>query len=230
MLLAVLAALSFCEDDVPGIHDPSGTFLPTLPTSSVDGKGLLTDSPDGRIPIKRFFRFVAAFQVHEATYGLQKVFGQITSLRDPTDFVWNFSSYGVGGRLSSEDQSSFLFLCELDTELEPNSYGLTVWAQVSAENGMNYSVLLYNGSAAFYEVVDVNYQIGSFVLYTFFVGVVAGILYVIFSKDKVKVATDAKKGSKKKVLDYAEIHSSSSDTIRRPSPSPPKRGKTPPRS
>ena len=230
MFVTLLAALAFCEEEVPGIHDPSGVFFPTLPVSLIDGRGLLPDYPDNRIPIKRFFRFVSAFQVHgDATYGLQKVFGQITSLKDQTDFVWNFSSYGIGGRLSNEDQPSFLFLCELDTELEPNSYGLTLWGQVTAETGLNYSVLLYNGTATFYEVVDVKNQVGSVLLYLFFIGVVAGILYIIFSKDKMKTTGDVKKPNKKKVVrDYAEIHAG--QPVRRPSPSPPKRGKTPPRS
>ena len=228
MLLSLFAALCLCDEDVPGIHGSQGEFLPTLPTTSIDGRGLLVDYPDNRIPIKRFFRFVSSFLVHgDASYGLQQVFGQITSAKDPTDFIWNFTSYGIGGRLSNEDQPSFLHLCELDTELEPSTYGLTVWGKVSAENGLNYSVLLYNGSATFYEVVDVKDQVGSFILYTFFVGVVAGILYVIFSKDKMKTTTPAKKNPKKKVLDYAQIHSS--ENIRKPSPSPPKRGRTPPK-
>lgn len=231
MLISLLAALCFCEEDVPGIHGSAGEFLPTLPTTSVDGRGLLIDYPDNRIPIKRFFRFVSSFAVHgEATYGLQQVFGQITSAKDPTDFVWNFTSYGIGGRLSNEDQPSFLFLCELDTELEPNSYGLTIWGKVTAETGLNYSVLLYNGTASFYEVVDVKNQVGSFLLYAFFVGVVAGILYIIFSKDKMKTTTQPKKSNNKKkpVLDYAQIHSG--ENVRKASPSPPaKRGKTPPK-
>lgn len=226
MFFAFLLSLAMSDEEIAGTHSNSGDFLPLVPTTSVDGRGLLPDYPDLRIPIKRLFRFVSSFQtLDDSTYGLQKAFGQITNVRDSTDFVWNFTSYGIGGRLSNEDQPSFVHLGELDQSLEPNTYGLTIWAKVTGEQGQNFSVLLFNDTVTFYEVVDLKDQVASVVLYVFFVGVVAGILYVIFSKDKVKVEPS----SRKKELDYSEIHAQPAGGARNPSPraGSPKRNRSP---
>ena len=96
---------------------------------------------------------------------------------------------------------------------------MAIWSKVTAENGMNYSVLLFNETSEFYEVTNWKETIGTVLLYLFFVGVVGGILYVIFSKDK---ATKTKAPSRKEVADYSVIHKasrSSSPANRKASPS-----------
>ena len=216
MLFAFLFAFINSEKEKEGVYSPRGSFLPLVKTESLIGKTILPDYPNNRIPIKRFFRAISSFSVHgEEGYGLQEVFGHIASLNDATDFIWNFTSYGLGGRLSNEDQTTFLHLCELDQDMESGKFNLDLYAKVTTENGLNYSVLLFNDTAEFFEVVNIKEQIGTVVLYLFFVGVVGGILYVIFSKNKTKVATKPQR--KQKIADYSEIHRSSSPG-RAPSP------------
>ncbi|KAH0803197.1 uncharacterized protein GO595_003933 [Histomonas meleagridis] len=112
------------------------------------------------------------------------------------------------GRLSNEDQTTFLHLCELDQEMESGNFNLDIYAKVTSEDGVNYSVLLFNETAEFYEVVNIKERLGTVFLYLFFVFVVGYILYVIFTKDKSKVAT--KPIRKQKIADYSEIHRSTS--------------------
>lgn len=216
MILSLL--LSFVYSD-PGAYSPEGAFLP-LAKAELQGKALLPDYPNNRIPIKRFFRVIDSYAVDgDENYGLQQVFGHVTSLNDPTNFIWNFTSYGIGGRISKEEQTTFLHLCELDQEMETGDFNLAIWGMVTAETGLNYSVLLFNETATFYEVTNIKETIGTVVLYLFFVGVVGGILYVIFSKDKKKVT---KTPSRKAVADYSDIHKSSrssSPANRKQSPS-----------
>jgi hypothetical protein len=138
-------------------------------------------------------------------------------MNDPNNFIWNFTSYGMGGRISNEDQTTFLHMCELDQELEAGKYRVAIWAKVMSENGLNSSVLLFNDTAEFYEVLNLKYQIGSAFLYMFFVGVVGGILYMIFSKDKDKVRRPDRV-NKKAVRDYKDIHQPSAAANRAPSP------------
>ena len=216
MLFTFLFTLTISEEEREGVYSPHGAFLPLINTENLYGKSILPDYPNNRIPIKRFFRVISSFLVNsDEGYGLQKVFGHVTSLNDREDFLWNFTSYGLGGRLSNEDQSTFLHLCELDQEMESGKFNLDIYAKVTTENGLNYSVLLFNESAEFYEVLNLKEQFGTVFLYLFFVGVVGGILYVIFSKDKSKPPTNPQK--KHKVADYSEIHRSSSPA-RNPSP------------
>lgn len=218
MLFSFLLFLIHCEEQ-PGVYSPNGDFLP-LAKDTLKGKALLSDYPDNKIPIKRFFRIIDSYTVEgDENYGLQEVFGHITKLDDSTNFIWNFTSYGIGGRISKEEQVTFLHLCELDQELESGKFNLAIWSKVTAENGMNYSVLLFNETSEFYEVTNWKETIGTVVLYLFFVGVVGGILYVIFSKDK---ATKTKAPSRKEVADYSVIHKasrSSSPANRKASPS-----------
>ena len=221
MLFALILSFIFCEEEQAGVYSPSGSFLPLAKTESVMGKALLPDYPNNRIPIKRFFRLINSYTVgSDESFGLQKVFGHITSLTDPTDFIWNFTSYGLGGRISNEDQTTFLHLCELDQEMESGKFNLDIYAKVTSENGQNYSVLLFNETAEFYEVANIKETVGTVILYLFFVGVVGGILYVIFSKDKTKAKNNSSR--KQRVADYSEIHKSSrssSPADRKASPS-----------
>jgi len=231
MIFALLCLLALADEEVAGIHSPHGAFLPLVPKEVLDGRGLLLDYPDFRIPIKRLFRFVSSFAVTgKATFGLQKVFGQIIELNDATSFVMNFSSFGVGGRLSSEDQTTFVNLCELSGDLDPNSYRLNIWAKVTGENGQNSSVLLFNETADFYEVIDIKDQIGSAVLYIFFVGVVGGILYWIYIR-KDKPTNPDQPVRKQRVRDYSEIHGvtvpPADQSKKGKSPSPAKKGQSP---
>ena len=215
MILSLLFALSVAEEEGPGIHGTTGEFLPLLPTDKVNGVALLPDYPGKKIPIQRLFRVVSAYDVKdESAYGLIKVFGQIANVKDEKDFVTNFTSYGVGGRLSNEEQTTFMHFCELDGQIDPQNYRLTVWAEVSANNGLNYSVLLFNEEVNFYEVVDVKNQIGAVVLYAFFIGVVAYILYIIFAKKK-ETQPATKTTSKKQVKSYADELGVSQEAVKR---------------
>jgi hypothetical protein len=36
--------------------------------------------------------------IERATFGLQKVFGHLMNVAESANFIWNFSSYSVGGR------------------------------------------------------------------------------------------------------------------------------------
>ncbi|KAH0788459.1 translocon-associated protein TRAP alpha subunit [Histomonas meleagridis] len=210
MLLTLLFSFAFSEEEREGVYSPrNGPFLPLAKTEAIYGKSMLPDYPNNKIPIKRFFRVISSFAVNsEEGFGLQEVFGHVTALNDPNDFVWNFTSYGLGGRLSNEDQTTFLHLCELDQEMESGKFNLDIYAKITSEDGLNYSVLLFNETAEFYEVVNIKERLGTVFLYLFFVFVVGYILYVIFTKDKSKVTT--KPIRKQKIADYSEIHRSSS--------------------
>lgn len=219
MLFPLLLSLSLSEAEQLGVHSPSGSFLP-LAKADLHGRALLADYPDNKIPIKRFFRVIDSYAVDsEDNYGLQQVFGHVTAIDDPTNFVMNFSSYGIGGRISGEEQPTFVHLCELESGMDSGRFNLAIWGMVTAETGANYSVLLLNETATFYEVTDLKETVGTVVLYLFFVGVVGGIVFIIFSKDKAKVK---KAPARKAVADYADIHKSSrssSPAQRKPSPS-----------
>lgn len=204
MFLSVLLALVLCEEEVEGVYSPSRDFLPYLPKSQVDGRGYLPDYPSKRIPIKRFFRFVSSYAVpDDLTFGLQQVFGWVTTLDNHENFLWNFTSYGVGGRLSNEDQYTFAHLCDFDAEFEPGTYQLNVFAQISDKQGTNYSIILFNETAEFYEVLNLKDQVGTAVLYMTAVGVLGSILYIIFNKDSTKPTSSKKKP---KARDYADMH------------------------
>jgi hypothetical protein len=220
MLTAILFALVLSDDEPPGTYINENVFLPLAPEELLIGRGLLLDFPDSRIPIQRFFRFVSSFMAFgNATFGLQEVFGQLVDPKDDKNFIWNFSSHGFGGRISVEDQPTFMHLCELDMELEAGNYNLCMWAKVTDENRFNQSVLLYNQSTNFYEVSNITDTVGSVVLYVFFIAVLGGILFLIFSKDQVKPTSQP---NKKTVLDYADIHKAPVEKTR--SPSPPAKG------
>jgi hypothetical protein len=97
-----------------------------------------------------------------------------------------------------------MHLLELDSDLEAGDYVLNVWGKLSTEIRINQSVLLFNGTATFYELSKIGETIGSVVLYGFFVAVLGGILFLIFSKDQVKTTSQPNK--KDRVPDYAELH------------------------
>ncbi|KAH0793762.1 hypothetical protein GPJ56_002314 [Histomonas meleagridis] len=221
-MFVLLLSFIHCEEEQDGVYSHHGSFLPLAKTESIYGRAILPDYPNNRIPIKRFFRVLDSYIVGSGEgFGLQNVFGHVTSLTDPNDFVWNFTSYGLGGRVSNEDQTTFLHLCELDQEMESGKFNLDIYAMVTSENGLNYSVLLFNETAEFYEVTNIKETIGSVVLYLFFVFVVGGILYFIFSKDKDKPVKSSSR-KQKVIADYSEIHKSSrssSPAERKASPS-----------
>ncbi|KAK8834447.1 hypothetical protein M9Y10_036307 [Tritrichomonas musculus] len=213
MFFYFILALVLSEEK-DGIIGTLGEFLPFAPKSKIDGRGILIDYPENKIPLQRFIRFISSFAVTgEETYGLQNVFGYVTPEEGGSDYRVNVTSYGMSGRLSNEDQPSFLFQCELVSQLEPGHGNLELWGKLTNEQGVNLSILLFNESVEFYEEVNLHDQIASAVLYVFFVGVVGGILYFIFSKDKAKETKPVSK--KKSVQDYAQIHSS--DRSRSPS-------------
>lgn len=204
MFLSLFLAFALSEEEEAGIYSPSRDFLPLLAKSRIDGRGYLPDYPNNRIPIKRFFRFVSSYGVpDDATYGLVQVFGYVTTTDNHENFLWNFTSYGVGGRLSNEDQYTFAHLCDFDAEFEPGTYQLNVFAQVSDKQGTNFSLVLFNETAEFYEVLNLKDQVGTAVLYVTAVGVLGSILYVIFNKDNTKPTSSKKKA---KARDYSELH------------------------
>jgi len=216
MFLSFLLALSIAEEEGLGTYSSSGSFLPMVNKEVIDGRGLFLENPNNRIPIKPLTRFVSTFVVHgNEAFGLQKVFGHITSADDSNDFVFNFSTIGLGGRLSNEDVPTFTHYAQLESQFEPGVYGVDVWAKVTDEHGVNRSVLVYNQTVEFYEVTNIKEQFGTAFLYLFFVGVVGGILYMIFSKDTRTTAT-SQKPKKTQVRDYADVHG----VERTPSPSP----------
>lgn len=131
------------------------------------------------------------------------MFGQILNPSDPNDFVSNFSCIGLGGRVSQDEQTTFLHFVEIEAGLEPGSYPVLIWAKVSTENSGNQSILVFNESVDFLEVRDIKTTISVFLIYSFFVGIVATILFLIFTKDKSKSPTQQ---SSKKVKDYSDIH------------------------
>ena len=233
-MLSLLFALSLAEEEGPGIHSHSGEFLPLLPISKVKGVALLLDYKDKKIPIQRLFRVVSAYSVQDdEAYGLAGVFGQIVNVNDATDFIWNFTSYGVGGRLSSEDQTTFSHFCELDTGLDASSYVLNLWAQVTAENGRNYSVQLFSDVVTFEEVVDIKVQIGSVILYALSFSAIAYVIYRIVNKEKaVKGAEKKKEKSKSQIKDYNDEVGVTKEQVKRVSSNgrlsgSPARGKSP---
>lgn len=206
MFFYFILALVLSTEEKDGIIGTLGEFLPYAPKSKIDGRGILIDYPSNRIPLNQFIRFISSFAVTgEETFGLQTIFGYVTPEEGGSDYRVNVSSYGLSGRLSNEDQPSFLFQCELVSQLEPGKGNLELWGKLTNEQGVNLSILLYNESVEFYEVVNVRDQVASAILYIFFVGVVAGILYFIFSKDKTKETKPVSK--KKAVQDYSQIHS-----------------------
>lgn len=224
MMFSLLLSLILCDDSA-GIHTRSGDFLP-LAKDTLRGRALLADYPGNRIPIKRFFRVTDSYTVDgDETYGLQEVFGHITRPGAPTDFVFNFTSFGLGGLISADEQPTFLHLCELDQSLEAGRFDLALWAKVTSSTGLNYSVLLLNETAEFYEVTNWKETVGAAFLYLFFVGVVGGIVFVIFSKDRT---AKTKKPARKEVADYSAIHRASrSSSPAARSASPGKRGASP---
>jgi len=215
MFLSILFAFVVSEEEGPGTYSSSGSFLPMVNKEMVDGRGLFMEHPNNKIPIKPLTRFVSTYAVKgNEAFGLQKVFGHITSADDCNDFIFNFSTIGLGGRLSNEDVPSFTHYAQLESQFEPGVYGVDVWAKVTDEHGVNRSVLVFNQTVEFYEVTNIKEQFGTAFLYLFFVGVVGGILYMIFSKDTRK-ATTTTTTKKSAVKDYADIHG----VERSPSPS-----------
>lgn len=179
LLLRVIAS----EDELRGTYSSRGKFLPLVPESSVEAKGLFVEYPDLKIPYKPLLRFVSTFKVNNYdVYGLHKVFGHITSPTDSTDFIFNFTSYGVGGRISNEAVTSYAHYLQFQG-FEPGTYGLDVFAKVVGQDGENKSILLFNDTVTFYEVTNYYETIGIVLLYVFFVLLLGFILYRIFTKD-----------------------------------------------
>jgi hypothetical protein len=205
MIATLLLALVACDDLEKGIQGPDNVFMPLVSADVIDARGLFLDFPAARVPVQRFVRFVSAFAVQgNASFALLDVFGQIIDQKDPTNFIFNFSSYGANRGLSVEEQPTCMHLLELDTDLEAGDYVVNVWAKLSAlEIRLNQSALLYNGTVTFYELSKIGDTIASAVLYGFFVAVLGGILFLIFSKDQVKTTSQPSK--KERVLDYADI-------------------------
>ena len=215
MFLYFIFALALSEEN--GVSDLSGQFLPLAPKSQIEAKGVLLDYPDYRIPLQSYFRFVSSYSVTgDATFGLATVFGYATPTNG--DHPVNVTAQGIGGRISNEDQTSFLYACHFTEQIDTCQAVLELWAQLTNNEGKNVSVLLFNETVDFYEVINVREQIISTLLYIFFVCVIGGILYFIFSKDKPKESKppSKKQGTKKK--DYADIVKGSSNRSRSPSP------------
>jgi hypothetical protein len=205
MLAVVFLALVACDDLEPGIYASDNVFLPLVPGDLIDARGLLLDFPGARIPIQRLIRFVSAFSVTgNATFALLDVFGQVIDPKDAKNFIYNFTSFGAGLGLSVEEHPTCMHLLELDSDLEAGEYVINVWGKLSNEKRLNQSVLLFNGTATFYELSKIGETIGSVVLYGFFVAVLGGILFLIFSKDQVRTTSQPSK--KDRVPDYAELH------------------------
>ena len=201
-LFALAASLS--EDGVEA-HD--GSFLPFVPASVLDAQGLLNEYPDLRIPIQRYFRFISSYKLTgDDTYGLNLIFGYLRSTEEGNDGFINISSFGRGGRISSEDQITFLHMLEPEgMAIEPGLYNLELYALLTwSEQNTNVSTLLFNQTVEFYEVINIHDYVASAILYVFFAGVVGVIIYMIFTKDKVKEKTVSKK-KKGGVKDYAEL-------------------------
>ena len=206
MLVYLFLVQSFSEEEILGTYSTHGSFLPLVSKEIIDGRGLFLDNINNRIPIRPLTRFVSTYLLlNNEAYGLQKIFGHITSIQDSNDFIFNFTTVGLGGRLSNEDISSFTHYAQLESQFEPGIYGVDVFAKVTDEHGQNHSVLLFNHSIEFYEITNLKEQFGTAFLYLFFVGVIGGILYIIFSKDN-KINSIQNKNKKNKPRDYADVH------------------------
>ncbi|OHT17675.1 hypothetical protein TRFO_00976 [Tritrichomonas foetus] len=222
MFLYFILALAFAEER-EGVSDLSGNFLPLTPKTQVDGRGLLPDYPDFRISMLRPFRFVSSFAVTgEESYGFVGVFGYATPVGDSGDYRSNITGYGAGGSLTKEDYPTFVHICQFEETLEPGPVNLELWGKLQNNQNQNESILLFNGTVEFYEETDVSRYIGTGFLYLFFVSVVGGIIYIIFSKDKIKESKPVSK-KKKGPKDYSQIH----DRSRSPSPGANKRSQSP---
>ena len=205
MFLAFLARAR--SEEILGTYDLAQQFLPGVPKDLIDARGMFIDYKNNRIPLKPLVRFVDTFKTtSEEIYAVQEVFGHITSENDATDFVYNFSGRGLGGRLSNEESISLTHYLFFDS-VDPGKYGFDVFAKLADPSGKNVSVLLYNQTVELYEVTDLKESFGTAFLYLFFVGVMGGILYLIFSKDKRTALAETQDKKKKKVAkEYADIH------------------------
>ena len=225
MFFGLLLALARSESE-EGTYSISGNYLPLLSSSEIQAKGFLTDYPENRIPIQRLFRIVSTYNVlSDNAYALQKVFGQISHIEDAFNYVYNFSSYGMITRLTNEEISTVLNLADIEQEIDPGHYNMAIWGKIMDETGANHSLLLLNTTVEFYEVIDFKYRIGSAILYLFFVGVVAFILYFIFFK-KAPTIKKTQKVAKSNVRDYADIIKAGDAPSTKRNPSP-KRGASP---
>ena len=199
------------EEEILGTYSRDNSeFLPGLPKDLLDGRGTFVDYGDERLPLKGLLRFVATFKTpSDDIFALQELFGHITNPDNAQDFFFNFSSNGYTGRITNEETTTFTFYLDLRSHSDPGKYGLDIFAKLAdATHQRNVSALIFNKTVEMYEVTDIKSSLLSAVTYLFFVVVLAGILLIIFSKDKRTALSEsqAKSKSKKKVKDYADIH------------------------
>ena len=199
-----------CEEEIisEGTYGKSQNWLPLIEPNRVHARLVLFDYPDKRVPIKRFMRTSIGFTSLKENYVFQELIGHVIDPKDQTHYIWNLTSFGTTGRVSTEDTITHMHYCQLDTDMIPGTYFVDFYAQLLDENNINHSILVFNDSLTFYSVIDYKYQIGSVVLYGFFASLLLFIVYFIFSKDKVKKPTTTR-STKPKVRDYSEIHSRS---------------------
>ena len=199
------------EDEILGTYSKDNSeFLPGLPKDLLDARGTFVEYGDEKLPLKGLLRFVASFKTpSDDIFALQELFGHITNPDDANEFYFNFSSIGYTGRITNEETATFTFYLDLRSHTDPGKYGLDIYAKLSdTAHGRNVSALIFNKTVDMYEVTDIKSSLLSALTYIFFVVVLAGVLLLIFSKDKRTALSEsqAKSKSKKKVKDYADIH------------------------
>ena len=200
-----------------GTYGKALNWLPLIEPNHVNAFLVLIDYSNNHVPIKRFMRVSIGFNSLKENYVFQELIGHIIDPKDQTHYVWNMTSFGTTGRISPEDTITHMHYCQLDLEMIPGTYFVDFYAQLLDDNNMNHSILVFNDSLTFYEVIDYKYQIGSIILYIFFALLLIGIVYLIFSKDQRKKPSNSI-STRPKVRDYSDIHSRSrsisSDDVR----------------
>ena len=208
-----LSLLAKCEEDVLGTYDPyTHAHLPPISNDVIDARAQFIDFPDNKIPTngQTYVRLVGTYKaIGNNELQVQAVFGHLYTLEG--EWVTNYTTFAYPCRANSEESITSSHYFEWHSEIDPAQYIIDAYAIVTNTDGKNYSALVLNQTVEFVEITNYKETIGSAFLYLLVIFVLGGIIYLILSKDQrttMSTVAAQSKASKKKVLDYSEIHTS----------------------